>query len=181
MIEVRNTVKSLLDKFDFVNCIETGTIRSYDEKHESTRHISEVLQNKGHLKSIDNSEKSLAISKDICKNAPNVEWILSDSLEYLKQDKDIYHFVFLDSVNDANHILEEFKLIIDRIHDGGILIIDDSGINMHPLEPAQKGIAVGNFLYNAKIEFGLLQASHCTQLILQITKDTQDRIKQLIS
>jgi predicted O-methyltransferase YrrM len=181
MIEVRNTVQSLLDKFDFVKCIETGTIRSYDEKHESTRHISEALQNKGHLKSIDNSEKSLAISKDICQNATNVEWILSDSIEYFKQDKDIYHFVFLDSVNDANHIFEEFKLVIDRIHDGGVLVVDDSGIGMDPNNPAQKGVAIANFLLMEGIEFGLLSADHCTQLILPITKETQDKIKQLIS
>lgn len=180
MLEVRQTVQSLLDKFDFVKCLETGTIRSYSEKHESTRHISEVLGDRGHLKSIDNNENSLNISKDICKNATNVEWILSDSLEYLDKDTDLYHFVFLDSVNDAEHILKEFKLIIGRIHDGGILMIDDSGVNMSQNNPAQKGIAVAKLLRSLDIQFDLLQASHCTQILLHINNSTQNKIKETL-
>jgi predicted O-methyltransferase YrrM len=179
VIGLRNVVKSLFDKFDYLNGLETGTIRSYDEKHESTRHISEVLQSNGRLKSIDNNENSIKISQDICNNAENVEWILSDSIEYLSKDEDKYHFVFLDSVNDRDHIFEEFKLVFDRVHDGGVIIVDDSGVNMPSYNPAEKGLKVFDFLINLKkhlnadeseqIEIGLIQADHCTQLYIPVT------------
>ena len=90
MIRVKEELAKLVNKFDFINCIDTGTIRTYTEKHESTRHISELVGEKGNLKSVDIEQKSLDISKDICKNAANVEWILSDSIEYLKKDNDKY-------------------------------------------------------------------------------------------
>jgi len=39
MIRVRQEVEKLKNEFEYLNCLETGTIRSFDEKHESTRSL----------------------------------------------------------------------------------------------------------------------------------------------
>tara|TARA_R100000995_G_scaffold50100_1_gene24127 strand:+ start:171 stop:737 length:567 start_codon:yes stop_codon:yes gene_type:complete len=186
MIRVKKELSKLTNEFDFLNCLETGTIRSYDERHESTRHISEVIGAKGSLKSIDIEQKSLDISKDICGNATNVEWILSDSIEYLEKDKDRYHFVLLDSVNDPIHILEEFKLIATRIHEDGILMIDDAGVGLdkQPLESdwvhaPRKALQVNQFLSDIDVDYKIVVGGHAgNQLLLKATSDNIQKIRE---
>jgi|TARA_R110000824_G_scaffold27618_1_gene93667 cephalosporin hydroxylase len=185
MIRVKEELAKLVNKFDFINCIETGTIRTYTEKHESTRHISELVGEKGNLKSVDIEQKSLDISKDICKNAANVEWILSDSIEYLKKDNDKYHFVLLDSVNDANHILEEFKLVAKRIHSGGALMIDDAGVGLDkiPFEDngvyaPKKAVEVNKFLQDIGADYEIVVGGHPgNQLLLKATPENIQKIE----
>jgi predicted O-methyltransferase YrrM len=183
MIQVRNTITKLKNDFTYLNCVETGTIRSYKEKHESTRHISEIIKENGKLKSIDCNPESIKISKDICKNANNVEWILKDSIEYLKNDKDTYQFVLLDSVNDKDHIFEEFKLIIKRISTNGILMVDDAGITPNKIKDASlavKGIKVSEFLDENNISYDIIAGGHCNQLLLKLTPTNKEKINFLL-
>jgi predicted O-methyltransferase YrrM len=137
---------------DFINALETGTIRSYDEKHESTRWLGESIIN-GKIVSIDIDSKSIQVSKDICKHLNNIEWIQGDSLEILNNlEESKYNFILLDSVNDKEHIFKEFKLALKLIKLGGIIMIDDFGVDMYgnipdPSQPeAQKGVKVFNML-----------------------------------
>ena len=179
MIQVRNNLNSLKNQFKFLNCLETGTIRSYKEKHESTRHISQIVKENGKLKSIDIELESIKISKDICKNVNNVEWILSDSIEYLKNDTDTYQFVFLDSVNDSDHIFEEFKLICKRVSPNGIIMVDDAGVNIDKTEdstPAVKGVKINNFLKEKNINYEIVRGGHGTQILLKMTKENIEKI-----
>jgi len=186
MIRVKKELSKLVNEFDFLNCLETGTIRTYTEKHESTRHISNLIGAKGSLKSIDIEQKSIDISKDICDNAVNVEWILSDSIEYLKNDDDEYHFVFLDSVNDPEHIFEEFKLVSKRIHVDGILMIDDAGVGLdkQPLKndwvyAPRKAVQVNEFLSSVDIDYEIVVGGHAgNQLLLKLTQDNAQKIKE---
>ena len=188
MIKVRIAVSALLDKFEYVNCLETGTIRSYDEKHESTRHISEIIGNRGKLKSIDVEEKSINISKDICKNADNVEWILSDSIKYLKNDNDKYHFVLLDSVNNPDHILEEFKLVANRIEIGGCIMVDDAGIDVNhnvidskDLHTPKKGVGVNAFLIENDINFSVFEHGRLgNQLLIEVNEENSIKLKGIL-
>lgn len=91
---------------DFINALETETIRSYDEKHESTRWLGESIIN-GKIVSIDIDSKSIQVSKDICKHLNNIEWIQGDSLEILNNlEESKYNFILLDSVNDKEHIFK---------------------------------------------------------------------------
>lgn len=136
----------------YINALETGTIRSYNEKHESTRWLGENIQN-GKVLSVDIEAKSINISKDICKHLNNIEWIQGDSLEVLNNlEKSKYNFILLDSVNDPEHIFEEFKLALKLIKLGGIIMIDDFGVGMDGSIPdksqrgAQKGVKVFNVL-----------------------------------
>jgi len=185
MQQVRNQVESLLKQFDFLNCLETGTIRTFTEKHESTRHISEVIGERGTLKSLDNTPAHIKISKEICKNAQNVEWILTDSVEYLKKDTNKYHFVLLDSVNDAEFIFEEFTNIVDRIHTGGVLMVDDSGVGVNKERlfsnygghVPRKGLLVNEFLLKQGAQYDIVNGGHATQLLLKLTPENYKKIK----
>lgn len=176
MKHVIECIEKLKTQFDFIYALETGTIRSFDEKHESTKHISNTLGQKGKLISVDLSEKAINISKQICKNAENVNWILQDSIDYLnKLDKEIYEFVLLDSVNKSEHIFKEFQLVFSHVNKNGIIVIDDAGIKIDGSAKdvevkAEKGHLVWEFLKYCNIDFEVKMTpkGHGTQLILEL-------------
>ena len=115
----------------FINALETGTIRSYKEKDKSTKWLGESIKN-GKIISIDINPKSIEISKNIFKNLKNIVWIQGDSLDVLKkQQENHFDFILLDSVNNKDHIFEEFKLALKLIKINGIIMIDDFGINLN--------------------------------------------------
>jgi ADP-heptose:LPS heptosyltransferase/glycosyltransferase involved in cell wall biosynthesis/predicted O-methyltransferase YrrM/sulfatase maturation enzyme AslB (radical SAM superfamily) len=160
-----------------VLALETGTIRSYWEKHESTLHLSKTLGRRGKLISVDMSPESIKISKDICNNASNVEWVLSDSLTYLSSlGGKRFHFVLLDSANDKEIIFQEFLRVVPLMQEDGILVIDDAGINTDGLTidrttEAQKALKVWEFLCAAGIVFSILESpsGHGTQLTFKLS------------
>ena len=170
---------------DNIQAIETGTIRSYYEKHESTRHISETLGDRGQLISVDISPESIEISKNICKHSDNVTWIQSDSILYLSHLRDKkFHFAFLDSVNDKEVIFEEFKLVIPMMLENGIIMVDDAGItadgdNIDSSSEAQKSHKVWEFLRFYGIDFSILTtAGHGTQLKIVLYQGNLEKIKE---
>ena len=169
-------IRNILKDFPNANVVETGTIRTYTEKHESTRIIGESTN--GKVISIDNSPKSIAISKDICKNLNNIEWILGDSVKVLKtlpQNK--YDFILLDSMNDKTHILNEFFVAVKLIKTDGIIMIDDFGVSKNGSVPdkthvaAQKGVSVFHELNKRGLlsNLTLHQSSKGIQGIIKIT------------
>jgi predicted O-methyltransferase YrrM len=142
-----DVIRSLLKNIQNASVVETGTIRSYNEKHESTRILGESTT--GQVISIDNSEDSIRISKDICKNLKNISWILGDSIDVLKSlPKTSYDFILLDSMNDKNHIYAEFLIAIHLIKVDGTIMIDDFGVSSNGSIPdktqrsAEKGVKV---------------------------------------
>lgn len=137
---------------DYITALETGTIRTYTEKHESTRWLGESIKN-GHIISIDIEPKHIEVSKQICKHLNNIEWIEGDSLKVMeKQEESKFDFILLDSVNNKDHIFEEFKLALKLIKLGGIIMIDDFGVGVDNAIPdrsqydAVKGVKVFNIL-----------------------------------
>lgn len=173
MHNLKQAINELKIRFDGnLICIETGTIRSYTEKHESTRHISEALGARGRLISIDKNLKSIQISKDICKDCSNITWVHLNSLNYLMNQKDNFHFAFLDSVNDRNYIFEEFKLIVPRMISGGIIIVDDAGVTFDGKEnlktPQEKGRKISEFLLSSGHKNFVRNSLHGTQLWINI-------------
>lgn len=80
---------------DKLRCLETGTLRNIEEEHSSTLHISNTLGDCGSLISIDINPVHIEVSKGACKYNNNIEWVLSDSVEYLKKVEGKFHFVFL--------------------------------------------------------------------------------------
>jgi predicted O-methyltransferase YrrM len=188
MHRVREEVKNLYNNFDKLNCIETGTIRTFTEKHESTRHISEVLGDRGHLKSLDIEPKHIEISKKIVGDVDNVEWIECDSIDYLRSDKDHYNFVFLDSVNDPNHIMEEFKLVAKRVYVGGAIMIDDAGTDMqgnytpnpNQQHQARKGWGVWDWCKANEVEAEVVMGGHSTQILIPVTENNAKLFEELL-
>ena len=188
MLEVKKQIQKLSKEFNFLNCLETGTIRTYTERHESTRHISEVIGINGTLKSIDIDPKSIMISQTICNNAKNVEWVLSDSIEYLKIDKDIYHFVLLDSVNDPAHIFKEFKLVAKKMYLNGVVMVDDAGVDFNkvPLQSRSshrpiKGLDVNSFLLENDFDYSIVRGGHAgNQLFIKMDENNLAKINELL-
>lgn len=163
--------------------LETGTIRSYEEKHESTRHISRALGRGGKLISIDINPESIRISRNICKNAENVEWVLSDSLAYLRGHcPETLHFVLLDSVNDPETIFSEFVLIAPHMAPNGIVIVDDAGIlangSGYDGSPARKGHRIWHFLKECGATFDVLETvpGHSTQIKVGFSSENARQI-----
>lgn len=171
-----NLVKALYilkDRFvENLRCIETGTIRSYNENHNSTLHIAKTLQSiGGSFISIDINPKSIEISKDICKELANIIWICSDSIEYLKKENGIFHFAFLDTKNNPDFIFEEFRLIAPKMIVGGIIIIDDAGVDIvgNIVNGEQKkGHKVSKFLKSLGWNDFVRNSSHGTQLWIDV-------------
>ncbi len=170
-------------KCEEINALETGTIRSYNERHESTRWLGENIQN-GHIISIDIEPKSIEISKDICKHLNNITWIQGDSLDVLKtQPENHFDFILLDSVNNKDHIFEEFKIALKLIKLGGIIMIDDFGVDKKGTVPdhtqplAVKGVKVYDELvkHNFKKELYLHQSRKGVQgIILSVNEELKD-------
>lgn len=185
MVEVTATVDAIQEQFDPpILCIETGTIRSYYEEHESTRKIGEALAGQGHLVSVDVSGESIAISKDVCEGLSNISWIQSDSVTYLAGLEDrIFHFALLDSVNDPETILQEFRLVVPRVRDGGVVMVDDAGILPDGSGPAsewdaKKGHRVWKLLRRVSARYDVVAVENgtSTQLRVPIDADNRERI-----
>lgn len=184
MIQVKNELNRLKGEFGFLDCIETGTIRSYHERHESTRHISNIIGRNGKLKSIDIEPNSIKISRDICGNADNVEWILSSSVDYLKKDNDQYQFILLDSINDSDYIFEEFELVIKRLVVNGSLMVDDAGVDLNKnldSSPAVKGVKINQFLKDNGFDYSIVTGGHGTQILFRMTEEGQKKINNLVT
>jgi predicted O-methyltransferase YrrM len=157
-MDIIKTLINMLNS-DYITALETGTIRTYTEKHESTRWLGESIK-KGHIISIDIEPKHIEVSKQICKHLNNIEWIQGDSLKVLKeQEESKFDFILLDSVNNKDHIFEEFKLALKLIKLGGIIMIDDFGVGIDSKLPdkSQREAVKGIKVFNVLKENNLLQ------------------------
>ena len=163
-MEVIKDCIKLLNR-NYINALETGTIRSYNERHESTRWLGELIKN-GKVISIDHNPRSIAIAKDICKHLNNITWIEGESLDVLKkQEKETFNFILLDSVNDKEYIFEEFKLALGLIKLGGIIMVDDFGVGReHKIpDPTFPGAEKGVKIFKVLKEKNLLRHVHLHQ------------------
>lgn len=145
MQNLKSAITVLKKRFPniLLNCVETGTIRSYTENHNSTLHIAEVLGKNGSLISIDVNPKAIKISKVICKAYTNIKWILGSSVPYFNSTKEKFHFVFLDSQNNKEFIFEEFRLVISKMLLSSILIVDDAGVDKNgKIDMVQGGLKI---------------------------------------
>lgn len=183
MAYVIEALEELLARYreEKLRCLEIGTIRSYEEGHESTKHIGQTLGSQGTLWSVDNSKKSIAIARVICQGRTNIIWFHRDSIEFLKEcvlKGEQFHFIFLDGVNDAYHTDQEFNLALQLIVAGGIIMVDDAGVGMDGHIPdkthlsARKGIDIYHHLPGLGLDFRLLQTIQGAQLKIINRKPT---------
>jgi hypothetical protein len=177
-INLIKAVEELKKRFpnEQLKCLETGTLRNPNHNHSSTLHISNTLGDKGTLISIDMNPEAIKVSKEVCKHNTNVEWVLSDSLDYLVNSKDKFHFVFLDSVNCKETIFKEFKSVMPYMLTGGILIVDDAAVHMdggvNTKTTREKGHKITAFLMSLGISGFIVESPIGTQLWIDITETT---------
>ena len=167
--------------------LETGTIRSYYEKHESTKHLSAALGPQGHLISVDCNPESIRISRDICDDAPNVTWVESESVPFLKGSPDLrLSFALLDSANDQQLIMDEFALVVPMMRPDGIVMIDDAGVRTDKTgfdsSEAEKGRAVWHFLESCGARYSVLETphGHGTQIKIRLDNENERIIKNAL-
>jgi predicted O-methyltransferase YrrM len=173
MVHVTYSMGEIMKRFpSHIEAIETGTIRTHSEHHESTRHIAEIMGERGTLTSVDSSPEAIQVSRDICRHLHNIEWVESDSTAYLSGiHGQRFHFAFLDSANDEDVIFEEFRLTTPLMVEDGIVMVDDAGItsmlkSIDRRRPAVKGHRVWRFLESCGAKYEVLRSpgGHGTQL-----------------
>jgi methyltransferase family protein len=185
MVHVILSVQELLDRFPSqVEAIETGTIRTHSEHHESTRLIAETVGDRGTLTSVDSSREAIQVSREICRHLHNIEWVEAESTAYLSRvEGRRYHFAFLDSANDQDVIFEEFSLVTPLIVEDGIVMVDDAGITstlkaVDRRRSSVKGHRVWQFLDSCGAEYEVLRTprGHGTQLRIRLGSQNRARI-----
>ena len=147
-------IKTLINDLDSdnINILETGLIIDY-LAHSSTNIFLNSSKNINII-SIDIEEHHIKISKHINKHLNNIEWIDNNNiLEILeKQKKTYFDFILLDSINNKEHIFNEFKLALQLIKLNGIIMINNFGVDINYNIPDSsnihnnKGIIVFNIL-----------------------------------
>lgn len=129
---LKKVLKEVKEKYSSLFCIETGCIRFLrDADGHSTKTFGESLNGYGVLHSFEFNQEHIEIAKKVCKDYLNcIIFHQGDSREILpKVLKKIaplqIHVAYLDSADDANLILKEFKIIEPYLKLGSILIVDD--------------------------------------------------------
>jgi len=136
-------IQKLVNKKQPLTILETGTMWSGldDNMGAFTYIIGDLLKNwtGGKLITVDISQENIEKCKVTTKEfSDNIEYICSDSVEYLKSlsDDEVRQLdlVYLDSVdlyvpdprNSAGHHLNELKTLYDRLSDDVIIAVDDN-------------------------------------------------------
>ena len=115
----------------WVRALEVGRIRFADEvRGHSTLHIATHAVVKS-LLSIDESPATRGVTLEVvpAEFAEKIEFIDADSVQWMAEtvarDGRKFDFIYLDGLNDAEHVLAELQLCIGLSHKGTIIIIDD--------------------------------------------------------
>jgi len=99
----------------------------------STIMFAEYIKYKnGKLYTIDISSKNIENAKRLTKKFKNhIKYIVSDSVDFLKNINFQIDFLYLDSLDGHNpqaaslHQLNEIKSAIDKLHSNSLILIDD--------------------------------------------------------
>jgi len=111
--------------------LETGCIRNLNEGTDSTYIISSTVKDKGNFYTFELEPEHIAICKELCSDYNQyINYVQGDSVAGMKRlvgsgELKSIDFAFLDSVNDGDHIWNEFKVIEDYMKEGSYLIVDD--------------------------------------------------------
>jgi hypothetical protein len=139
----------------WIRIVETGTARSTDESyHEldgwSTLTLARCCTLYGgtasFLYSIDINPEHIKASKEIVPKElhPHVRWLLGNSLSKLRLVRPRIDLLYLDSADDPDHILKEFKAARSRLRSWTMVVIDDC--EAYDIGPMGKGSLLIPFL-----------------------------------
>lgn len=101
--------------------VEIGTYTGY-----SALCLAEGLTKTGKLISIDVNEETSAFAKSFIQQteyASQIELVLADAKEYIPSISSAIDLVFIDA--DKKNYLNYFRLVIDKLRPGGLIIADN--------------------------------------------------------
>jgi predicted O-methyltransferase YrrM len=120
------------------NTVETGTLRlpdNWEFDGQSTWVLGAFAQRYGcKLWTCDVVESHIRIARDLTAPfAPQIEYVVSDSVEFLRRFPEPIDLLYLDAVDfDASapgaaqdHALREGQAALHALHDNSIVLIDD--------------------------------------------------------
>ena len=111
--------------------VETGSIRNVDWRFSDG--YSTLLfgwyckKYDGELYTLEISEDALSLCQQVTEDyKEKINYILGDSSSsILRLEVDEIDFLYLDSANDANIVLNEYKAAKHFLHDNSIIVVDD--------------------------------------------------------
>ena len=128
---LRQYLLELLETVPHPTVIETGCIRDANEGTESTLTIASTLMGRGQFYTFEISPEHIAVCQKLCEGYnQHINYIEGDSVDNLAKMVeeniiDTIHFAFFDSVNDSDHIFNEFKTVEGLFKENSIVIADD--------------------------------------------------------
>lgn len=123
-------------------CVETGCIRDPEEGTDSTLVMAAALRSRGRLYTFELDPAHMATCREVCRAYDSgIEYVLGDAKEEIRRLREdgtlrTVHLAFLDSAEDPDQIMEEFRALEDLFVPGSLLIVDDV------IFPAIKGARV---------------------------------------
>jgi hypothetical protein len=121
-----------------VNIVETGTIRQEFDPGDGWSTLvwdSYVNQFGGKVWTCDLNSLHMEVCRRVTRESPRIEYVVGDSLKFLKDFKEKINFLYLDSYdtggteenikNACIHQLNEAKNALDRLDENALIMLDD--------------------------------------------------------
>jgi predicted O-methyltransferase YrrM len=74
-----------------------------------------------------------------------VDFVVSDSVEFLNKDNSKYDFIFLDGDHSYDKVYKELPIAVNRLNEGGVILFHDYFQDYKPLWHSSTGIIEGPF------------------------------------
>lgn len=114
---------SLIKMAKYSNVLEVGVFEG-----ETSKHLINAMPQDGQFIGIDITDHRNDSSKSLMANCgKSAEFILGNSLDELTR-LPLNHFdlIFIDSLHDFDHVLQEFKIAETLIRPGGVIVLHDT-------------------------------------------------------
>ncbi|PLX66762.1 MAG: hypothetical protein C0603_11205 [Denitrovibrio sp.] len=88
----------------------------------SSRYMSAGAPN-AQVTAVDYNKSRLEFASESCKDNKQINFVLSDVIKFVREDKSTYDLIFIDSMKKQYPIVLYYAL--KRLNDGGVIIFDD--------------------------------------------------------
>ena len=128
---IRKCLREVFNTESHPTVIETGCIRDANEGTESTLTIASTLNSRGKFYTFEICKEHIRICQSVCHDYNDyINYVEGDAIANLREMVganvlDTIHLALFDSVNDGDHIWNEFKTCEKVFKTNSIVIIDD--------------------------------------------------------
>ena len=114
---------SLIKMSQYKTVLEVGMFEG-----ETSQHLINALPQGGQFIGIDIVDHRTELTKEIMgTGGKSIDFILGSSLDELgKLPKNHFDLIFIDSVHDFDHVMQEFKIAEHLVSNGGVIILHDT-------------------------------------------------------